>query len=143
MGGIVSNNPGSELEEVTHEVSCGGVVFRDGTVLMLRRRTGEWVFPKGHVEPGERLVQTACREVQEEAGVAATALQYLGVTEYRAGPNVRKTVHWFLMRTEAQRLKPEGIFQEGRFVPARAALQALTYANDRLTLLRALRAQSR
>jgi len=32
------------------------------------RRTGSWMPPKGHVEPGESLEQTAIREVEEEIG---------------------------------------------------------------------------
>ena len=33
---------------------AGGVVFNDrGEVLLIRDRNGFWVFPKGHLEPGE------------------------------------------------------------------------------------------
>ena len=43
-------------------------------VLLVRaKKTPEdWVFPKGHIEKGESLEQTAVREVQEEAGVSGS-----------------------------------------------------------------------
>ena len=55
------------------EYTAGGVVYRpgeDGTVdiLMIQDRAGRWTIPKGHVEEGERLEQTAVREVGEETG---------------------------------------------------------------------------
>jgi len=37
------------------DTSAGGVVVRDGEVLVLRRKTGEWVMPKGKLEPGELI----------------------------------------------------------------------------------------
>jgi diadenosine hexaphosphate hydrolase (ATP-forming) len=40
---------------------------------MIRHKNGTWVFPKGHIEPGESKTQTAEREVAEEAGVQARA----------------------------------------------------------------------
>jgi 8-oxo-dGTP pyrophosphatase MutT (NUDIX family) len=36
------------------------------------RTSGDlWVFPKGHIEPGESVGEAAAREVREEAGVEA------------------------------------------------------------------------
>jgi 8-oxo-dGTP pyrophosphatase MutT (NUDIX family) len=51
-----------------HE-SAGAVVMIDGRCLVLRRADrGQWVFPKGHVEAGERAEDAAVREVREETG---------------------------------------------------------------------------
>lgn len=38
-------------------------------ILMIQDRVGRWTIPKGHVEEGERLEQTALREVREETGL--------------------------------------------------------------------------
>jgi ADP-ribose pyrophosphatase YjhB (NUDIX family) len=82
------------------ETSAGGVVLRAGEVLLLQRRTGEWVLPKGHIEEGESKADAAVREVQEETGLAVEAIEPLGTTQYRftnkSGILVHKTVHWFL-----------------------------------------------
>lgn len=55
------------------EYSAGGVVFRNGKedveILMIQDAKGRWTIPKGHVEEGESLEQTAIREVGEETGL--------------------------------------------------------------------------
>src|SRR5688500_11276582 len=55
------------------EFTAGGVVFRrvDGKIeiLMIQDRVGRWTIPKGHVEEGEKLEETAIREVGEETGL--------------------------------------------------------------------------
>ena len=49
--------------------AAGGIICRGGEVLLLHKhRLNEYVLPKGHVEDGETLEQTAVREVQEETG---------------------------------------------------------------------------
>ena len=47
--------------------AAGGIIRRGDEVLLLHKhRLNEYVLPKGHVEEGETLEQTAVREVQEE-----------------------------------------------------------------------------
>ena len=62
-------------------VSAGGcIVFRDrndsGKVvreyLLVQANQGHWNFPKGHTESGERLLETALRELQEETNLVPT-----------------------------------------------------------------------
>lgn len=57
-------------------VPCVGVVcLRGDAVLLIRRgtppRQGEWSLPGGRIEPGERAVDAALRELREETGVEA------------------------------------------------------------------------
>ena len=49
-----------------HEKSCGCIIIEDKKVLLIKQTNGIWGFPKGHVEEGETLKQTAVREVAEE-----------------------------------------------------------------------------
>jgi 8-oxo-dGTP pyrophosphatase MutT (NUDIX family) len=88
--------------------SAGGVVVRiaDGArqiVLGRRRRSRDgvtWVLPKGTVEAGESVDQTALREVREETGLEVRSLEPIGSIEYdfgREGTRIHKTVHFFLM----------------------------------------------
>lgn len=37
--------------------------------LILKQHQGHWGFPKGHIEKGERLIDTAVRELKEETGI--------------------------------------------------------------------------
>jgi diadenosine hexaphosphate hydrolase (ATP-forming) len=122
--------------------SAGGVVFRGDQVLLLRRPTGQWVFPKGHIDEGEDLLRTALREVEEETGVHARAVAPLGTTSYwvrlPSGQRAHKMVHWFLMEHVAGEPRPEPFFPEASFVPAREALALLSFPQDRELLARAL-----
>ena len=74
---------------------AGGVVYRrskDGPIRYLlvkqkkRRRKKDriekWILPKGHVKPGERLEETAVREVREEAGVWAEVREPLTAVSF-------------------------------------------------------------
>jgi len=53
-------------------------------ILMIQDRLGRWTIPKGHVEEGESLEQTALREVAEETGL----------TQFRLGEKLDK-LHFF------------------------------------------------
>ncbi len=124
------------------ETSAGGVVFRGREVLLLQRRTDEWVLPKGHIEEAESKVEAAVREVQEETGLLVRATEPVGTTQYhftnKSGSVVHKTVHWFLMECKGGELAVEPLFSQARFVPPEEALRLLTFANDREVLRRAL-----
>lgn len=52
------------------ELSCGVIVTHAHTVLLCHV-TGQnhWDIPKGHQDPGESYLDTAIRELHEEAGI--------------------------------------------------------------------------
>ena len=67
-------------------VPCVGVVcLRGDEVLLIRRgtppRQGEWSLPGGRIEPGERTVDAALRELREETGVEAEITGLLDVVD--------------------------------------------------------------
>jgi len=51
-------------------IQAGAITMRGKKVLIVRAKKNplDWIFPKGHVERGESLAETACRELAEEAG---------------------------------------------------------------------------
>ncbi|HEV7227962.1 NUDIX hydrolase [Brevundimonas sp.] len=65
--------------------AVGVICFRGDEVLLIRRgkapRLGQWSIPGGRVEPGERLVETALRELREETGVDAELLGLIDVVD--------------------------------------------------------------
>jgi 8-oxo-dGTP pyrophosphatase MutT (NUDIX family) len=88
---------------VKREFSAGGLVLRGGPdareLAVVHPREGVTALPKGHPEKGESLEQAAAREVREEAGLEADALEKLGAVEYwytLHGERVRKSVTFFL-----------------------------------------------
>ena len=121
---------------------AGGVVFNeDGDVLVIRHRNGEWVFPKGHVEDGERMVETAIREVAEEAGVPSRCPDpdARWTTEYVNPRGERRVITWFHLETDAQEpTMREALFPEGAFLDPDDALERLAFEEDRALLRRAL-----
>lgn len=65
--------------------AVGIVCLRGGTVLLIRRgtppRQGEWSLPGGRIEPGERAVDAALRELREETGVKAEITGLIDVVD--------------------------------------------------------------
>ena len=68
---------------------------------MIQDRQGRWSIPKGHVEPGESIEQTAVREVAEETGLnhlkLGDKLDKLHFFYRREGNLIFMTTHVFLM----------------------------------------------
>lgn len=69
----------SKMNDIPVKVSSMGVVFVKKNVneplILILNCAGEWVFPKGHIEKGETLVDTACREIKEESGVIVNKVE--------------------------------------------------------------------
>ncbi len=65
-------------------ISSGGIVYRLGRLsepeilLLYRRASNSWHLPKGTRMEGERLIETATREVKEETGAVVRIHCYLG-----------------------------------------------------------------
>jgi len=135
-------------------ISSGGVVFRlDGAgreavqvaLIRVTRSVGHaWTLPKGWVEPGEDLDQTAVREVREETGLHARVLRKLGEVTYEfyakaERSRIQKTVHLFLLECLGGDMSDhDDEVEEARWFPLAEAVQALTYANERTVLEQAV-----
>ena len=95
----------SKASKAVREYTAGGVVFRrvgeDVEILMIQDRLGRWTIPKGHVEEGESLEQTALREVAEETGLTqfrlGEKLDKLHFFYRKEGKLIFMTTHVFLM----------------------------------------------
>ena len=131
---------------MTQRIQQGGaVVFRtDGSeplflLVKAKRDPTLWVFPKGHVDPGERVEDTAVRETREEAGVRCRIVAPLGALEFEAmGHPLR--VEYFLAEylgeaeTDEQRPLVWGTYDETRGrIQFETARQLLRRANMLLT----------
>lgn len=127
----------------TFETSAGGLVVRiEGgqaqVALIGRTRNGgklRWSMPKGHVEQGETLEQTAVREVHEETGIVGSIVAPLGSFSYTFtsdGKRIRKRVHHFLMDAVSGELSDADIeVTEVRWVPVTELPQVLAFPAER------------
>lgn len=120
------------------EISAGGLIVFENTILLLKKFNGDWVLPKGRVEKGETIKQAALREVLEESGVKAEILKYIGMANYkyrnsRQNETVYKTVHWYLMQTNCMDCIPqkkEG-FIDAVFVHMNKAKDLVRYEDEK------------
>lgn len=130
------------------EFSAGGVVIKDGKLLMIKVKTlaGKfvWTFPKGHIEKGETKELAAIREVEEETGVKAKIRDFIGDFTYyfkdRDGVVVKKTVYWYLMEPEDSfEPKISDEIVDVRWVDFKEAEQMVSYDSDKkiLSIIRA------
>lgn len=128
-------------------ISAGGVVLnRKGQVLVVNQRGRAWSLPKGHLDPGESLLEAAIREIREESGVADLSLvHYLGCYERcRIGkfggedPSELKELHFFLFRSGQVTLVPMDAADhpEARWMRFAEAVALLTHPSDRDFLIR-------
>jgi len=70
-----------------HRIAAGGIIVRDGRVLLVRYSDGESTYlvaPGGGIEDCESLANAAEREVAEETGVKCSALRPVMIENLRA-----------------------------------------------------------
>ncbi|MCS7287233.1 MAG: NUDIX domain-containing protein [Anaerolineae bacterium] len=61
---------------------AGAIVFWGKNVVLRKNKNGHWLFPKGHIEEGERPEETAVREVSEELGLRVELKRKVGEVHY-------------------------------------------------------------
>lgn len=137
---------GQKEKRARRERSAGGVVFRSAEqplFLVIRDSYGNWGFPKGHLERGERAATAALREVMEETGLRS--LKLIGAIAtiewyFRLhGDLIHKNCQYFLMETDAVETQPqesEGI-SACRWATLSEALDLIRYDNARAVLQQA------
>jgi len=89
-----------------HHRSAGGLVVRGATILLISTQQGRrWQLPKGHIEDGETVEQTAVREVKEETGVTGRVVAALPEIEYwyleKGKLRIHKRVDYFLLEYQS------------------------------------------
>lgn len=129
-------------------ISAGGIVYYNDKILMLKKKNGDWVLPKGRIEAEETLEQTALREVKEETNIDAIILDYLGITAYSFSnfwteyKVIHKTVSWYLMKATSYDLHPlknEG-FVKAEFIDVDKVLKLAKYDDEKKVIKKAMQA---
>jgi 8-oxo-dGTP pyrophosphatase MutT (NUDIX family) len=153
------------------EISAGGVVIRKedgvwwvaaielpvasdgvpdpGKPVVRSKPKAVLCLPKGLIDPGEKALDAALREVREETGILAAPITKLGdikyvyVRSWGDGERVFKIVSFYLLRYESGQI--DNITQEMRievgrakWVPLTDAAQLLAYSGEKQMARRAL-----
>ena len=107
--------------------AAGAVIWRlvDGKLHILvihRTAYADVTLPKGKVDPGEMLAETAVREVFEETGIRVALGVPIGVSRYQLPNKRQKIVHYWAAEAT------EGAIRSSAFVPNKevAALEWVT-----------------
>jgi 8-oxo-dGTP pyrophosphatase MutT (NUDIX family) len=131
------------------EKSAGAVMFRkeNGKIyyLLLHYEAGHWGFPKGHIEKGETIEETARREIEEETGIREINFitgfrEWIKYFYKSKKGNVMKIVTYLLAETKQKEVKIswEHIgFKWLKWLPYEEALKQLTFKNSKEILKKA------
>ncbi len=128
--------PISGEHEITH---AGGIVHkgkglkREFLLVQTKKPPRAWVFPKGHIEPGESAKETAIREVKEETGIWASIESKIGTSSFELNGKI-VNVQFFLMKS----------MEEGKAIEKRAhkwfelddAVSALEHEDNKSLLMK-------
>jgi 8-oxo-(d)GTP phosphatase len=136
------SRPAAPQEEITGEVvpaagvvcwrSCGPARDDVEVLLVHRPRYDDWSFPKGKLEPDERLPLCALRELVEETGVRAVLGRPLPGQCYRQPDGSWKQVHyWAAAPVSAQRATAAASeVDQATWLSAAGARERLSYPAD-------------
>lgn len=140
--------PGVFGAKKAEQHSAGGLVIRKKgsrpQICLVSKKAGRvWAFPKGRVNPGEALEETAVREVLEETGHRGEVISLLDFIEYyfflkENNTFYHKTVTFYLMRVLEEDAQPRD--QEADSVgwyDVGVAKKKLSYLNEKKILSKA------
>src|SRR5882724_4946733 len=121
--------------------AAGGILQRytpqgDEVMIVYRKRHQDWTLPKGKVKDGESFQEAAMREVEEETGCSCRVGNYLGTISY-ADKGVPKVVLFWKMSLIAEKAVTDSEeIGEALWMQVPAAIQRLTYAQEKALLSR-------
>lgn len=120
--------------------AAGGVLWRvvEGKLRILlihRTRYRDVTLPKGKVDPGETLVETAVREIFEETGIRVRLGVPVGVSRYLLPKGREKVVHYWAAEATEEAVRtsafvPNKEIAALEWVTPKKALKLLSYPVD-------------
>ncbi|MEO8691599.1 MAG: NUDIX domain-containing protein [Candidatus Saccharimonas sp.] len=141
----------ASIQEIVREPTSGGIIFRhidsDNAgaieILLIQDAKERWTIPKGHIEPGETALQTARREIGEEAGLNdVDMLGWLGKIHFRyrrVDKLVLMTTQIYLVRvrTDGSEIQKEEWMKNIKWFSFNAALEVIEYEDIAKLMLKA------
>ncbi len=122
------------------EHSAGIIIFRrikdTKLYLILNYRHGHWGFSKGHIEFGEKELDAAMREAQEETGlynieVDESFHEQISYIMNLDGEKVLKTVDFFLAETNQEEIELSDEHTDYKWMPFNLAYKTITHESTK------------
>ncbi|MFM1957390.1 MAG: hypothetical protein RLZ41_789 [Actinomycetota bacterium] len=120
--------------------AAGAILWREEkgkllVALIHRNRHNDWSWPKGKVDPGELLPETAVREIAEETGLKIKLGPLLKIVNYKIPNGTPKEVHYWAARVSPSALakskfKPSEEVESVEWRTPAEARKLLTYEFD-------------
>ena len=120
--------------------AAGAILWREDkgkllVALIHRNRHNDWSWPKGKVDPGELLPETAVREIAEETGLKIKLGPRLKIVNYKIPNGTPKEVHYWAARVSPTALakskfKPSEEVESVEWRTPDEARKLLTYEFD-------------
>ena len=139
--------PPMKKQKSKKEFSAGGVVYKkgkDGVKWLVCKHSGyhRWILPKGLIEKGESLEETAEREVEEECGIKVKVIEKLKDVEKYVytmnGVKIFKQAVYFLMEYESGDIRDyDWEMEEVEWLEYEEAYKRLEYAGAKMALKKA------
>lgn len=124
------------------EIACGAVVFcqkqecKRKYLLICHSKGNHWAVPKGRMEEGETLMETATREIEEETGLSN--LEFIDGFEGKikyfvkyGDEKIDKTVIFFLAKTNCMDVELSSEHTDFKWLELNEAMDLLTYENSK------------
>jgi len=148
---LVKRAAKQERNRVIEHKSAGAVIYlieKSGIkIILLKKKDGPWVLPKGHIGENESDEETALRESKEEAGLErGKIIKLLQKNFYIFEPKYgfakhKKTVILYLVKADRISFKPlkhEG-FEEVRAFDGEDAVKKAFYSSEKKAIEKALK----
>jgi len=128
------------------EKSAGAVVFRKENgktkYLLIQYCWGHWEFPRGLIEKGENLEETARREIKEEVGIEDIKFipgfkEWIKIFFKLKEKNIMKIATFLLAETDTEKIKLSEEHKDYIWLEHKDALEKLTFKNSKEILEKA------
>lgn len=136
---------------IKKDKSIGVILFckfpRSLKFLILKHKKGHWSFAKGHKDKGEKAVETALRELHEEAGIynvdflsKKILLKETYVFFNKNNEKVLKSVDYFIAKSKSKKVKiDKKEITNYKWCTLKGSEKVITYKESRKTLRKAHR----
>ena len=112
-------------------LKSGGLIIKDGKILLVSSNNKIFGIPKGHLEVGETIIEGGIREIKEETGFDVRIIKELPAIKYQYEETGEKVfLQYYLYEIVSGKIKPEPNTFLGWFTKEES-FKVVPYENER------------